>query len=92
MWNSLPQSLKTIQSTSLFKHSVSVFLLTGVGSAITELCTFMAYAPCTLHCIAYYCYYHFHNGWLAKMGLLATFHFVLLLSLFSAIYLLYCGE
>jgi len=30
MWNSLPESLKTIQSTSLFKHSLSVFLLTGV--------------------------------------------------------------
>ena len=61
-WNNLPESLTTIQSTSLFKHSLSVFLLTGVWSGITELCTFMLYAPCTLHCIAYYCYYIFTMG------------------------------
>ena len=29
----------------------------------------MPYAPCTLHCIGYYCYYHFYNGWPAKIGL-----------------------
>ena len=49
MSNSLPETLKSIQSTltSLFKHSLSVFLLTGVRSIITELCAFMPYA---LHC------------------------------------------
>ena len=30
----------------------------------------MPYAPCTLHYIGYYCYYHhFYNGWPVKMGL-----------------------
>ena len=29
----------------------------------------MHFAPCTLHCIVYYCYYIFCNGWPAKMGL-----------------------
>ena len=30
MWNSLPESLKSIQSTSLFKHRLRAFLLTAV--------------------------------------------------------------
>ena len=72
MWNSLPESLKTIQSTSLFKHSLSVFLLTGVWSGIIELCTFMPYALCTFH-LALHCLLllllSFYNCWPAKMGL-----------------------
>jgi len=47
-----------------------VFLLTTVWTDITDLCTFLPFAPCTLHsavnwfCVIVLCY----NGWPAKMG------------------------
>ena len=92
---SLPESLKSTKSTSLFKHSLSV-LLTAVWSGINELCTFMPYALCTLHFIVYYCYYHlFTMGGQLRWALCLSGNHplcVLLLSLFSATYLLYCGE
>jgi len=70
LWNRLPESLKLIQSTPLFKSSLMVFLLTTVWTGITDLCTFVPFAPCTLHfavncfCVIVFCY----NGWPAKMG------------------------
>ena len=66
----LPESLKLIQSTPVFKSSLMVFLLTTVWTGITDLCTFVPFAPCTLHfavnwfCVIVFCY----NGWPAKIG------------------------
>ena len=48
IWNSLPESLKSIQPTSLFKHSPSVFLLTEyevVSLNCAHVCL-MHLAPC----------------------------------------------
>jgi len=47
LWNSLPESLKLIQFTTLFKSSLMVFLLTTVWTCVTDLCTFVPF--CTLH-------------------------------------------
>ena len=91
MWNSLPESLKSIQSTSLFKNSLSVFLLTAVWSGhwmayIYALCT-LHLAPCTTLVIIVIII-SFYNVSPAKMGLVPFWQpstLCLLLSLFSAI-------
>jgi len=63
--------LKSIQSTHVFKSSLMVFFLTTVWTDITDLCTFVPFAPCSLHfavnwfsVIVFFCY----NGWPAQMG------------------------
>jgi len=57
LWNRLPESTKLIQSTPVFKSSLMVFLLTTVWTGITDLCTFVPLAPCTLHfAVNWFCY------------------------------------
>ena len=65
MWNSLPESLKSIQSTYLFKNSLSVSL--KWYHWIVHICTLHL----ALHCIALLIIVIiiFYNGWPAKMGL-----------------------
>ena len=59
-----------LRYTPVFKSSLMLFLLTTVWTDTTDLCTFLPFAPCTLHFAAnWVCVIVFrYNGWPAKMG------------------------